>query len=84
LQFQGAQNTPEIGYGLITTKDFADVYPEDQRCSLGIKEGMTYLLDLKTGSPTDWKATSDIFNTCEVIDGASKIQNMYDHFWNGF
>jgi len=78
LYFKGAPSAPEDEFSNIATKDFNDTY-DDQRCGLGIKEAFNVLMDLKTRN-TDWPEVSDLFNTCEVIDSAEKIQNLYEHF----
>jgi lysosomal Pro-X carboxypeptidase len=82
LYFKGAPSAPEDEFSMIATRDFAETFP-DERCSKGIKEAFNVLMDLKTRQD-DWAEVSTLFNTCKVIDADTKIQNMYEHFSNGF
>lgn len=80
LQFQGGKG--EYEFAEIATNDFATTYP-NKTCSSGILEAFNVLMDLKT-RPDDWPAVSELFNTCNPIDSADKLQNMYEHFMNGY
>lgn len=60
VYFKGAETAPEAEFSNIATQDFAGVSffgnstvnstHEDQRCSLGIKEGLGYLNDMSNGT----------------------------------
>jgi pimeloyl-ACP methyl ester carboxylesterase len=82
LYFKDAPSASPDAFSEIATADFAGVF-NDSRCSLGIKEGFELLMDLKN-RPDDWAQLSEIFNTCDQIDSAEKIQNLYEHLSNGF
>jgi pimeloyl-ACP methyl ester carboxylesterase len=81
LQFQGAASEDE--YYNIINADFAGVFPDDQRCSKGIREAFGYLMDLKTRT-ADWPEVSTLLNTCNVIDTADKLDSLYQHYMAGF
>jgi len=84
LQFRGAPSAPEDAFSDIATADFAGVYPDDERCSKGIREGFDIMMDIKNNRPDDWAQLGDIFSTCTPVTSADQIQNMYEHLMNGF
>lgn len=81
LQFQNGANPN--AFGNVCNADFAGVFPEDQRCSKGIRESFDLLMDLKT-RPDDWAQVSEVLNTCTVIANETEFQNLYQHYQNGF
>jgi pimeloyl-ACP methyl ester carboxylesterase len=86
VYFKGAATAPEAEFSNIATQDFASIFPDDQRCSKGIKEGLGYLHDIANGTTRqdDWPAVEQIFDLCSPISKAETVSNLVDHLQNGF
>uniref|UniRef100_A0A7S3FTN2 Lysosomal Pro-X carboxypeptidase n=1 Tax=Strombidium rassoulzadegani TaxID=1082188 RepID=A0A7S3FTN2_9SPIT len=81
VYFQGAKTAASGDFSEIVTADFNNTY-EDGRCAKGIKEGFTYLMDLKTRD-ADWAELGEVFSVCEPFKSADDIQNLYYYLGNG-
>ena len=48
-----------------------------------IKEGMTLINAMKTKTE-NWAALSSLLKTCKPISAPENIDNLYNHFMNGY
>lgn len=80
LYFKDAPTAPEDEFGKIATDAFT---AQSEKCSGTIKDGWTYIMDIRDNRPEDWDALSTVFNTCEKIKNKEDITMLYEHLMNG-
>lgn len=57
---------------------------QNANCPKIIAEAWTYITDIKTNRPADFKALSTAFNTCTDLKNSTDIDNLYNHLTGGF
>jgi pimeloyl-ACP methyl ester carboxylesterase len=72
---------PESSFGKIITDDYKKA---DPKCPGFISEAWGYLMDIRDKRQGDWSEVSTIFKTCKPIATKDDINNLYNHFMNGY
>lgn len=78
--FKGA-GFPETDFGDIITQDFAKA---DPNCPTLIKQAWKTIVDIRDNRPDDYAELSTLFNTCKPLATKDDMNNLYNHFVNGY
>lgn len=86
LYFKNAPSTREAAFSEVATNDFAQVYPEHQNCSKGIKEGFTIAYENADGKTPGlgYDAMNEVFKTCKPLNSSGDVIKLYRHLQNAY